>query len=152
MATTFTIGQAAYVNKGAYDSSVTYAALNTVFYSGGTWVALTTVTNVTPGTDNTKWLCITQGLKSFLVAAGSTGYVNVTITLTDGTSSTVSVPVGGIGAGAVGTTELAAGAVTPAKTNFTTGLTIGNLKFGSTCYGASLPSSGTEGQIFFKKV
>lgn len=152
MAMTFAIGQAAYVNKGAYDSSVTYAALNTCYYNGGTWVALDTVSNVTPGTDNTKWLCITQGLKSFVVAAGSTGYVNITVTLTDGTSSTVTVPVGGIGAGAVGTTELAAGAVTPTKTDFSSGLTIGDLTFGSSCYGASLPGTGVEGQIFFKKV
>lgn len=149
---TFTIGQAAYVNKGVYNAGTAYAALNTVFYNGGTWVALQNVTGVTPGSDSTKWLCITQGIKTLSVAAGSTGYVNVTITLTDGTSSSTSVPVGGIGAGSITTAMLADDCVTDEKTDFSGGLHVGKLILDSSSYGTSLPASGVQGQLFFKKV
>lgn len=109
----FTLGQAAYVNKGTYNAATTYVPLNTVFHNGGTWVALKNATGVTPGTDATTWLCITQGLKSFTVAAGATGYMNVTITLTDGTSATTAVPVGAIGDGTIGVAKLAADFLLP---------------------------------------
>lgn len=110
---TFNLGQAAYVNKGAYNSGTQYAPLNTVYYFGGTWVALQAVTGVAPGSDNTKWLCITQGVKSLTVAAGNTGYANITIVLTDGTSSTTSVPIGAIGAGTITTSMLASSFMLP---------------------------------------
>lgn len=149
---TITIGQAAYVNRGAYNANTAYAALNTVFFDGGTWVALQNVTGVTPGTDSTKWLCITQGIKTLSVAAGSTGYVNVTITLTDGTSSSTSVPVGGIGNKSITTSMLADDCVTDAQTDFSAGLHVGKLILDSSSYGTSLPASGVQGQLFFKKV
>ena len=110
---TYTLGQAAYVNTGAYNSGTTYSPLNTVSYNGGTWVALVSSTGVTPGSDNTKWLCITQGIKSVVVAAGNTGYANITVTLTDGTSSTASVPVGAIGDGTITVAKLASGFLLP---------------------------------------
>lgn len=110
---TYNIGQAAYANLGAYNAATTYAPLNTVYYFGGTWVALDTVTNVTPGTDSTKWLCITQGIKSLTVAAGNTGYANITVVLTDGTTTTTSVPVGAIGDGTITVNMLASGFVLP---------------------------------------
>lgn len=148
----FTLGQAAYVNTGAYNANATYAPLNTVYYNGGTWVALKNTTGTTPGTDATAWLCITQGIRSINVEAGAEGFATLTITLTDGTTATSSIPVGAVGDGtitaaklaanAVTTPKIAAGAVTPAKVSF----------FGSTYYGTNLPSSGTEGQIFFLKV
>lgn len=112
---TFTLGQAAYVNKGAYSSSTSYAPLNTVFYNGGTWVALTSVSGVAPGSDASKWLCISQGLRSFTVAPGNTGYINVSWVLTDGTTGSVSVPTNGVPDSAVTTGKIANGAVTNAK-------------------------------------
>lgn len=112
---TYTLGQAAYVNKGAYNAATAYIPLNTVFYNGGTWVALANVTGVTPGSDNTKWLCITQGLRSFTVAAGNTGYMDVTIVLTDGTTATTSVPVGAIGDGTITVDKLASDFILPAS-------------------------------------
>ena len=120
---TYTLGQAAYVNTGTYASGTAYSPLNTVYYNGGTWVALTASTGVTPGTDSTKWLCITQGIKTITVAAGNTGYANITITLTDGTSSTSSVPVGAIGDGTITVAKLASGFLLPVAqggTNATT--------------------------------
>lgn len=112
---TFTLGQAAYVNKGAYSSSTSYAPLNTVFYNGGTWVALTSVSGVAPGSDASKWLCISQGLRSFTVAPGNTGYINVSWVLTDGTTGSVSVPTNGVPDNAVTTGKIANGAVTNTK-------------------------------------
>ena len=112
---TFTLGQAAYVNKGAYSSSTSYAPLNTVFYNGGTWVALTSVSGVAPGSDASKWMCISQGLRSFTVAPGNTGYINVSWVLTDGTTGSVSVPTNGVPDNAVTSGKIANGAVTNAK-------------------------------------
>lgn len=112
---TFTLGQGAYVNKGAYSASVSYAPLNTVFYNGGTWVALTSVSGVAPGSDSSKWLCISQGLRSFTVAPGATGYINVSWVLTDGTTGSVSVPTNGVPDNAVTTEKLVNGAVTYQK-------------------------------------
>ncbi len=112
---TFTLGQAAYVNKGAYSSSTSYAPLNTVFYNGGTWVALTSVSGVAPGSDASKWMCISQGLRSFTVAPGNTGYINVSWVLTDGTTGSVSVPTNGVPDNAVTTGKIANGAVTYTK-------------------------------------
>lgn len=112
---TFTLGQAAYVNKGAYSSSTSYAALNTVFYNGGTWVALSSVSGVAPGSDSSKWLCISQGLRSFTVEAGATGYINVSWVLTDGTTGSVSVPTNGVPDNAVTSGKIANGAVTYEK-------------------------------------
>lgn len=112
---TFTLGQAAYVNKGAYSSSTSYAPLNTVFYNGGTWVALQSVSGVAPGSDASKWMCISQGLRSFTVVPGNTGYINVSWVLTDGTTGSVSVPTNGVPDNAVTSGKIANGAVTNAK-------------------------------------
>lgn len=112
---TFPLGQAAYVNKGTYSGSASYAALNTVTYNGGTWVALQDVSGTTPGTDSSKWLCITQGIRSLTFAAGATGYMTVTLVLTDGTQSTASIPVGAIGDGTITVDKLASSFVLPAS-------------------------------------
>lgn len=109
---TFTLGQAAYVNTGAYSAGRTYAPLNTCLYNGGTWVALTEVSGVTPGTDSTKWLCITQGIKSVSVAA-SGGSAVVTITLTDGTPASATIPLATPADGSITVAKLSAGFVLP---------------------------------------
>ena len=97
----FTLGQAACVNTGAYNANATYAPLNTVYYNGGTWVALKSTTGTTPGTDATAWLCITQGIRSINVAAGAEGFATLTITLTDGTTASSNIPVGAVGDGTI---------------------------------------------------
>lgn len=109
---TFTLGQAAYVNTGDYNAATTYAPLNTCLYDGGTWVSLGEVTGVTPGTDNTKWLCITQGIKSATVTA-SGGSAVVTITLTDGTPASATIPLATPADGSITVAKLASGFVLP---------------------------------------
>ena len=111
---TYTLGQAAYVNKGAYSASTTYAPLNTCLYDGGTWVALQSVTGVTPGSDSTKWLCITQGVKSATVTA-SGGSAIVTFTLTDGTQASATIPLATPADGSITVVKLASGFVLPVE-------------------------------------
>lgn len=112
---TFTLGQAAYVNKGDYSSSVSYAPLNTVFYRGGTWVALQSVSGVAPGSDASKWMCISQGLRSFTVDPIRVGYIEISWVLTDGTTGSVTAPTNGVPNNAVTTRTIADGAVTYEK-------------------------------------
>lgn len=109
----FTIGQAAYVNTGTYSATETYDALNTVYFDGGTWVALKSAQGVTPGTDASTWLCITQGIKTLTVAPGASGFATITIVLTDGTPSTANIPVGAVGDGTITVEKLAAAFVLP---------------------------------------
>lgn len=110
---TFTLGQAAYVNKGTYNASTAYAPLNTCYYQGGTWVALQNVTGVAPGTDSTKWLCITCGIKTITLSPGNVGYVNMTVTLTDGSAASTSFPVTGVGDGTITVEKLSSDFVLP---------------------------------------
>lgn len=112
---TFTLGQAAYVNKGDYSSSVSYAPLNTVFYRGGTWVALQSVSGVAPGSDASKWMCISQGLRSFTVDPIRVGYIEISWVLTDGTTGSVTAPTNGVPNNAVTTRTIVDGAVTYEK-------------------------------------
>lgn len=109
---TFTLGQAAYVNKGTYSSSATYAVLNTVFYNGGTWVALKNVSGVTPGSDATAWLCITQGIRSVNITQ-SGGNAVVQITLTNGTQASATIPLATVGDGTITVAKLASEFVLP---------------------------------------
>ena len=116
MAQTFDLGHAVFVNKGAYNSTTVYAPLNTVYYRGGTWVALQGVSGVEPGTDGTKWLCITNGVSGLQVAAGTGGALVVTFLLTDGTSAgPVTIPAVTVADGSITTEKLAAGGVTAPK-------------------------------------
>lgn len=147
MATTREIGQAAYVNTGAYNAGTSYLPLNTCLYNGGTWVALQNVTGVTPGTDSTKWLCITQGIKSATVTA-SGGSAIVTITLTDGTTAPATIPLATVGDGTITVAKLASDFVLP-EANGGTGRTTGAQekikKFQDTLYAQNW-NTGTKTQ------
>jgi hypothetical protein len=41
--------------RGAWDSATTYTQFDSVSYSGSAYLAVAASTNVTPGTDSTKW-------------------------------------------------------------------------------------------------
>ena len=140
---TFNLGQAAYVNRGDYDASAAYIPLNTAFYNGGTWVALSAFSNVTPGTDSTKWLCITQGLSAFSISPGASGYVNIAFVLTDGTSSSASIPFGGIGSGTITVPMLASSFILPVSQGGTGASTASGALVNLGAQGVIHASSGT---------
>lgn len=50
------LGRASIVPKGVYDAAVQYQRLDVVTYNRNGYLAKTTVTGVTPGTDDTKWM------------------------------------------------------------------------------------------------
>ena len=66
-----------YTWRNAWSSTSTYAAYDTVSYSGSSYVAIAANTNVTPGTDATKWSLIAQGLSEPL--SGTAGAPAITI-------------------------------------------------------------------------
>jgi hypothetical protein len=41
--------------RGPWDSTTTYTQFDSVSYNGSAWLAVASSTNVTPGTDSTKW-------------------------------------------------------------------------------------------------
>lgn len=50
-----TIGRVGFVPRGDYDPETEYHKYDVVIDDGNSYVAKTTVTGVTPGTDETKW-------------------------------------------------------------------------------------------------
>ena len=60
-----------YTWRGAWNSGTAYVAYDTVSYNGSSYVAIAGSTNVTPGTDPTKWELIAQ--KGDTGATGATG-------------------------------------------------------------------------------
>ena len=102
---TYNLGQAAIVNKGAWNSSTTYNVLNTVTHNGGTFMAIASNTNKEPGVASdwaTYWVPTARGIKNVTVTALSSSQAQVTIVLSDGTSivggtySTAAVDAGSI--------------------------------------------------------
>lgn len=156
MAQTFTLGQAAYVNKGAYNDSVLYAPLNVVTDGGGAWVCLQACTGIRPGVTTgwgNYWLNMTQGVKSITAESTTGGQGQLTITYTDGSTGTVPFSTTVLPDSGVTTQKLANGAVTGEKTDFSAGLPVNGpmVLTQNIGYGDTLPASGTEGQIFFLK-
>ena len=114
---TYNLGQAAIVSKGAYSASTSYAALNAVSHLGGAFLCKQACTGIEPGVTSgweTYWMNITRGMKEYSVSV-SDGTATATIVFTDGTNYQFSYPTSAIAAGAVGTEQLAPGAVTAPK-------------------------------------
>lgn len=57
---TINLGNVGLVPKGTWSSSTTYNRLEFVEHDGSSYVALASSTNVTPGTDSTKWQLLAQ--------------------------------------------------------------------------------------------
>lgn len=157
----YTLGQAAIVNKGAWSSSVNYVLLNTVTHNGGSFMAIAPNSNVEPGVTTgwaSSWVPMAKGIKTVAVTAVDASTAQVTITFSDGTTA-----VGGtyntatVAAGSIGATELATDAVETAKIK---NGAVTAAKLGSDIlpvnvgikYGSAVPTTSdiSSGQIYLK--
>lgn len=105
----FTLGQAAIANKGAWSNATTYNILNTVTHNGGTFMCIAQNSNKEPGVTSgwaSYWVATAKGIKTVAVTALNSSQASVTITLSDGTT---------IAAGTYATTAVADGSITDAK-------------------------------------
>lgn len=114
----YNLGKVSIRPRGAYAANTSYDFLDTVSRNGGAWLALAASKGVVPGESSgwqSYWMAFTKGITSVQITAPSTGKATITITFSDGTSTAATIDTAAIGAGAVGTTELADGAVTKPK-------------------------------------
>lgn len=115
----YILGQAAIVSKGAWSSSETYDALNTVTHNGGSYMAIAQNSGVEPGVASgwaASWVSMTKGIKSVAVTAVDSSTAQVTVIFSDGTTAVSGTfNTAAVGAGGIGTTELANRSVTGAK-------------------------------------
>lgn len=176
---TYNLGKVCLTPRGSYLSSVQYEKLDTVVCAGGSFICLQPCSGINPVTDPqraTYWSCCAAGIAE-VNAEYADGRVLLTILLTDGSDCSLSYPVTELpdlsvtsqklASGAVTTLKIASGAVTAAKLSgpvppekggtgasdgaeglknlFAAGATI----LSSHQYGSTLPSGGSEGQLFF---
>lgn len=103
MATTYTLGQVAIVNKGAYSSSAAYKQLNTVSHRGGTFMCIVNCSNIEPGVNanwRNYWVQTAVGIYTAEVTATGAN-VTITYTMSDGTTFPVTYPATAIAAGTI---------------------------------------------------
>lgn len=137
MAETITLGKVSVSPKGAYSSTASYTFLDTVSHNGGAFLCLQNSTGVEPGVSSgwqSYWMVTGQGIKTVEITSPETGKATITVTLSDGTQSSITIDTAAIGTGAIGTNELADGAVTAEKL----------------APGAGIPLGGTKGQVLMK--
>lgn len=148
---TYTLGQAAIVNKGAWSSSTPYAILNTVTHSAGSFMAIKASTGIEPGVTSgwaTYWVAMAKGIKTVTVTALNSTTAQMTVTFSDGTTATSGTfNTAVVAPGAIGTTELGTGSVTAVKL----GSDILPANVGIK-YGTATPTTSTisAGQIYLK--
>lgn len=175
----YNLGKVCLTPKGTYSPTAQYEKLDTVALGGGSFICLRSCSGINPVTDpdrSTYWSCCAAGIAS-VSAEYSAGRVYLTILLTDSGSCSIDFPVSDIPDLSVTSQKLAVGAVTSAKiadasvtasklaapiplekggTGAAQGATgLKNLfSSGATIlsphqYGTALPTSGSEGQLFF---
>lgn len=87
----YELGQAAIVNKGAWNSGTNYVILNTVTHNGGSFMAIAASTNKEPGVAvdwATYWVNMAKGIKTVDIVADSTSTAHAVFTMSDGTTIT----------------------------------------------------------------
>lgn len=157
----YNLGQVAIVNKGAWSASANYALLNTVTHNGGSFMAIAASANIEPGVTaswETYWVPMAKGIKTVTVTALSESTVQVTITLSDGTSivggtyNTATVADGSIsqekmGSNSVGTPQIINGSVSAVKLG--TDILPSNVGIK---YGTAVPTTAdiSNGQVYLK--
>lgn len=116
---TYNLGQVAIVSKGAWSSSVSYAALNTVTHNGGSFMAIAPSSNKEPGVASgwaSYWVPMAKGIKTVAVTTPTATTAQLTITFSDGTTSTsAAFSTAGVPDNSVTTEKIVNGNVTAAK-------------------------------------
>lgn len=87
----YELGQAAIVNKGAWNSGTNYVILNTVTHNGGSFMAIAASTNKEPGVAvdwATYWVNMAKGIKTVDIVSDSTSTAHAVFTMSDGTTIT----------------------------------------------------------------
>lgn len=110
-----TIGKVSIKPRGAYSAGTNYAFLDSVSNLGGAFLCLSPTGSVEPGVTSgweNYWMVLSEGIQSIEISSPETGKASVIITLSNGMKTTATFDTAAIGAGAIGTTELAPGAVT----------------------------------------
>ena len=91
---TYTLGQAAIIDKGAYSSSASYVVLNQVTNLGGSWLCKAACSNIEPGVTSgwaTYWTPSSTGIRSVTVS-NSGGTNTMIITFSDGSTTSFPYP------------------------------------------------------------
>lgn len=87
----YELGQAAIVNKGAWNSSASYVLLNTVTHNGGSFMCIAENSNKEPGVASgwaTYWVNMAKGIKTVNIVADTTSTAHAVFTMSDGTTIT----------------------------------------------------------------
>lgn len=119
MEKTITLGKVSVSPKGVYSSTTSYTFLDVVSNAGGAFLCLQNSTGVEPGVTsgwNGYWMEITQGIQSVSITSAETGKATISVTLSDGTVSSLTIDTAAIGAGTITRVMLAADAVTETYT------------------------------------
>ena len=116
---TYNLGQVAIVSKGAWSSSVSYTALNTVTHNGGSFMAIAPNSNKEPGVASgwaTYWVAMSRGIKTVNIVGDTATTAHAVFTLSDGTAVTGSTfSTSGVPDNSVTTAKIVDGNVTAAK-------------------------------------
>lgn len=122
---TFNLGQAVMVHRGAYNASTTYDLLNIVSYKGGAFFCIQAGTGHAPDAVDgaAYWKVITKGIDDVSVTA-SGGTVTMEVTFSDGTTYTATYPTTAIPPGYIEPSMLASDFVLPVAKGGTDGTTV----------------------------
>ena len=116
---TYNLGQVAIVSKGAWNSSTSYAILNTVTHNGGSFMAIQANSNTEPGVASgwaNYWVAMSKGVKTVTVTATDLTHAQVSVTFSDGTTAVAGTfTTSGIPDDSITTDMLQGGVVTSAK-------------------------------------
>lgn len=89
----YTLGQAAIVDKGEWGASTAYVLLNQVTHNGGSFLCKLANTGVEPGVTSgweSNWTMVSRGILSFNMTFPSDGIATFTITFCDGSTESFS--------------------------------------------------------------
>lgn len=112
------LGKVSIRPRGTYTSNTTYNFLDAVQDRGGTWLSLAASKDIEPGVTSgwqSYWMALAQGIQSVEITSPATGKATITVTYSNGTSTSTTIDTAAIPAGGVGTNELAEGSVITSK-------------------------------------